>query len=86
MITCPINSLPLEQLYKYTFRTIKDKLDAGKVFDVEEFMSDLFEESVKNSDKETAAKWLQSTPRIINIIVRIIFLICNTFNYSYYFI
>lgn len=69
MITCPINSLPLEQLYKYTFRTIKDKLDAGKVFDVEEFMSDLFEESVKNSDRETAAKWLQSTPRIINIIV-----------------
>ena len=69
MITCPINSLPLEQLYKYTFRTIKDKLDNGKTFDVEEFMSDLFEESVKNSDKETAAKWLQSTPRIINIIV-----------------
>jgi len=69
MITCPITSLPLEKLYKYTFRTIKDKLDNGKTFDVEAFMSDLFEESVKNSDKATAAKWMQSVPRIINIII-----------------
>jgi hypothetical protein len=69
MISCPITQLPLETFYKYVFRAIKDKLGNDKTFDVNDFMEKLFEESVKNGDPETAAKWLQSTPRVINLII-----------------
>ena len=69
MISCPITQLPLENFYKYVFRAIKDKLGNDKAFDVNDFMEKLFEESVKNADPETAAKWLQSTPRVINLII-----------------
>jgi len=69
MISCPITQLPLENFYKYVFRAIKDKLGNDKTFDVNDFMEKLFEESVKNGDPETAAKWLQSTPRVINLII-----------------
>lgn len=69
MISCPITQLPLENFYKYVYRAIKDKLGNDKSFDVNDFMETLFEESVKNSDPETAAKWLQSTPRVINLII-----------------
>ena len=69
MISCPITQLPLENFYKYVYRAIKDKLGNDKSFDVNDFMENLFEESVKNSDPETAAKWLQSTPRVINLII-----------------
>ena len=69
MISCPITQLPLENFYKYVFRAIKDRLGNDKTFDVNDFMEKLFEESVKNADPETAAKWLQSTPRVINLII-----------------
>lgn len=69
MISCPITQLPLENFYKYVFRAIKDRLGNDKTFDVNDFMEKLFEESVKNGDPETAAKWLQSTPRVINLII-----------------
>ena len=69
MIACPITRLPLEKLYKYVYRTVKDKLDNDQVFDVNEFMDEFFAKSVKNSDRENAAKWMQSLPRIINMIV-----------------
>jgi len=69
MISCPITQLPLENFYKYVFRAIKDRLGNDKSFDVNDFMEKLFEESVKKGDPETAAKWLQSTPRVINLII-----------------
>jgi alkylated DNA repair dioxygenase AlkB len=69
MISCPITQLPLENFYKYVFRAIKDRLGNDKTFDVNDFMEKLFEESVKKADPETAAKWLQSTPRVINLII-----------------
>ena len=69
MIDCPITRLPLEKLYKYVYRSIKDKVDNDKSFDINAFMDDFFEKSVKNSDRENAAKWTQSLPRVINMIV-----------------
>jgi hypothetical protein len=69
MITCPITQQPLEDFYKYVFRSISDKLKDNKTFDVNQFMEDLFKKSSEKSDPETAAKWLQSTPRVINLIV-----------------
>ena len=69
MITCPITNLPLEKLYKYVYRSLKDKLDNNKPFDIESFMADFFKEAEGKSDRENAAKWTQSVPRIINMIV-----------------
>ena len=69
MITCPITSLPLEHLYKYVYKTIKTKLDDNKVFDIDSFIDDFYKEALAKSDKENAAKWVQSIPRIINMIV-----------------
>lgn len=69
MITCPITQLPLENFYKYVYRSIKDKLDANKTFDIESFIDDFYKEAEKNSDKENAAKWVQSAPRVINLIL-----------------
>lgn len=69
MITCPITQAPLEDFYKYVYRSINDKLKNDKTFDVNDFMEKLFEKSAKKSDNETAAKWLQSTPRVINLII-----------------
>ena len=69
MINCPITQQPLEDFYKYVYRAINDKLKDNKTFDVNQFMEDLFKKSSEKSDPETAAKWLQSTPRVINLIV-----------------
>ena len=69
MINCPITQQPLEQFYKYVFRSIKDRLDNNKTFDINKFMENLFNEIEQKSDTETAAKWLQSTPRVISLII-----------------
>lgn len=71
MITCPITKLPIEKFYKYLYASIREKLGKEKpeTFDIDDFLNNLFAEIAKDSDNATAAKWLQSAPRIINLIL-----------------
>lgn len=71
MITCPITKLPIEKFYKYLFAAVREKLGKEKAesFDIDDFLKNLFTELAKDSDNATAAKWLQSAPRIINLIL-----------------
>ena len=64
-ITCALSASQIKDLFKYTYKTMQNALEAGETFNANLFMENLFEKIAKTKDVETAAKFLQQVPRLI---------------------
>ena len=64
-ITCALSVSQIKDLFKYTYKTMQNALEAGEAFNANLFMENLFEKIAKTKDVETAAKFLQQVPRLI---------------------
>lgn len=61
-VTCALTQSQVEKLYANVYGHM---LNQGEAFDAKQYMTDLFNKIAKNSDVDTAAKFLQQVPSLI---------------------
>lgn len=64
-ITCALSAEQTENLFKLTYKRMKQALESGEGFSADSFMKELFEKIAKSSDVDTAAKFVQQLPSMI---------------------
>jgi len=65
-ITCALSPSQIDNLFKLTYKKMKDALDSGTEFDADAFMKDLFNKISSKEDTDTAAKFVQQIPAIVS--------------------
>lgn len=65
-ITCALSPSQIDNLFKLTYKKMKDALDSGTEFDADAFMKDLFDKIASIEDTDTAAKFVQQIPAIVS--------------------
>ncbi len=64
-ITCALSGPQIENLFKVTYKAMKNALEAGEAFNADLFMSDLFDKIATKKDLATAVLFIQQVPSLI---------------------